>query len=76
MFNSTTQKTSINNPANGIIQRSNEKSFFVNLQNGSSLCDKLFCNEPKYHNKSVLVLQVMLMNQQYMLCELIFKDEI
>jgi len=76
MFNTTSNKTTINNPATGIIQRSNEKSYFLTFQRGSSLEDKIFSDNPKHKDKEVSVLQALLMDGQWLLCELVLKSDL
>lgn len=76
MFNSTTNKTTINNPATGIMQKSNEKSFFVNIGHRSKIADKIFTNNPTYYDKKVSVLQIMLSNNDYMFLELVFTEDL
>jgi hypothetical protein len=56
-------------PATGIIQRSNEKSFFLKFHQGSKLADKLFEPNPKYNDKSISIIQMMLINEGYILVE-------
>lgn len=68
-------KTVINTPASGIIQRSNEKSFFVRMHQKSQLSDKLFTDNPKYNDKPVMVIQVLLIQENYLLVELVNSDD-
>jgi len=74
MFNTTnnTAKTDIKTPATGIIQRSADNSFFLNLHQKSNLADDLFDDKPKYKEKPVSVIQVMLINDGYMLAECVY----
>lgn len=76
MFNSTTNKTTINNPATGIIQKSNEKSFFINIGHRSGYADKIFCDNPKYLDQNVSVLQILLSNNDYIFLELVFAEDL
>lgn len=76
MFNTISQKTTINNPANGIIQKSNEKSFFLNFHNKSSLADGILSEEPNYGRKGVSVLQILLMSNDWLLCEIVYSDDL
>ncbi len=71
MFNTTNNnsKTEIKTPATGIIQRSNEKSFFLKFHQNSKLADKLFEPNPKYNDKDISVIQMMLINESYILAE-------
>lgn len=76
MFNTISQKTTINNPANGIIQKSNEKSFFLNFHNRSGLADKILSEEPNYGHRSVSVVQILLMSNDWLLCEIVYSDDL
>jgi hypothetical protein len=71
MFNNTNNnyKTNINTPATGIIQKSNEKSFFLNFHQNSQLAKKLFEPNPQYQNKNIVIVQMMLINEGYILAE-------
>ena len=71
MFNTTNNnsKTEIKTPATGIIQRSNEKSFFLKFHQNSKLADKLFEPNPKYSDKAISIIQMMLINESYILAE-------
>lgn len=64
----------MNTPATGIIQRSSDKSFFVRCHQTSPLSDSLFNSDPIYNRKSISVLQVMLMNENYILVEIMYND--
>ena len=71
MFNTTNNnsKTEIKTPATGIIQRSNEKSFFLKFHQNSKLADKLFELNPKYNDKAISIIQMMLINESCILAE-------
>lgn len=71
MFNTTNNnsKTEIKTPATGIIQRSNEKSFFLKFHQNSKLADELFEHNPKYNDKAISIIQMMLINESYILAE-------
>ena len=70
MFNTTNNtKTEIKTPATGIIQRSNAKSFFLKFHQNSRVSDALFEPQPKYKDKPISVIQVMLINEGYLLAE-------
>lgn len=71
MFNTTNNnsKTEIKTPATGIIQRSNGKSFFLKFHQNSKLADKLFEPNPKYNDKAISIIQMMLINESYILAE-------
>ena len=76
MFNSTTNKTTINNPATGVIQKSNDKSFFVNIASKGILSDKIFTKKPKYDEEEVSVLQILLSNNEYVFLELVLTKDL
>lgn len=57
---------------NGIIKRTNFKSFFVNCHYKSVMADKLFDSEPSYKGKSCQVLQVMMIEDGYLVIECLF----
>lgn len=71
MFNTANNnsKTEIKTPATGIIQRSNEKSFFLKFHQNSKLADKLFEPNPRYNDKVISIIQIMLINESYILAE-------
>ena len=78
MFNTTnnTNKTVLNTPANGIIQKSNEKSFFLRMHQNSKLADRLFVKNPTYNDKYVVVLQVLLTHDDWFLVEFVEKEHL
>ena len=79
MLNTMNHKVSnqINAPATGIIQRSSDSSFFLSFHQNSQLAGKLFDPKPEYENKPVSIIQVMLINKDYLLAEVIYvKTEI
>ena len=67
-------KVNMNSPATGIIQRSSEKSFFIRCHQTSPLSESLFNASPKYNNKRVSILQVILINEGYVLIEAVFDE--
>jgi hypothetical protein len=76
MFNTTTQNTKINIPATGIIQRSNQKSFFLNLQSRSKLANDIFSSKAEYNGKKISILQVLLMSEDWLLCEIVYNENL
>ena len=77
MFNQTNvnnSKTEIKAAATGIIQRSNENSFFLKFHHGSRLADELFEPTPMYKNKSINIIQMLLIGEGYILAECIYLD--
>lgn len=76
MLNSTTisNKTVFNAPASGIIQKSNIKSFFVRMHQKSSQADKVF-EENKYDREDIVVLQILLSHEGWLIVELIYKKD-
>ena len=67
-------KINMNTPATGIIQRSSEKSFFIRCHQTSRTSDNLFSSSPWYEGKSVSILQVILINEGYVLIEAVFDE--
>jgi hypothetical protein len=67
-------KINMNTPATGIIQRSSEKSFFIRCHQTSRTADNLFSSSPWYEGKSVYILQVILINEGYVLIEAVFDE--
>ena len=78
MLNTTNNisKTEIKTPATGIIQRSNEKSFFLKFHQNSKLADQLFEPNPKYNNKAISIIQMMLINEGYILAECVNVEDV
>lgn len=78
MLNTTNNisKTEIKTPATGIIQRSNEKSFFLKFHQNSKLADYLFEPNPKYNNKAISIIQMMLINEGYILAECVNVEDV
>lgn len=78
MWNTTnnTNKTEINSPATGIIQKSNPKSFFLRMQNGSELSKQIFSQNPVHKMLKVAVIQVLLMDKEWLLVELVAESEL
>lgn len=68
-------KTDIKTPATGIIQKSNPKSFFLKMHQDSRLSDTIFEDNPSYNKKRVEVIQVMLINKDYMLVEIVYTED-
>ena len=56
MLNTTNNnsKTVINTPATGIIQKSNDKSFFLRFHQKSTLSDKIFNSNPTYQDVKIV----------------------
>lgn len=69
--NNNNQKTTINTAATGIIQRSNEASFFLRFHHSSGLAKDLFKPNPQYEKKPIAILQIMLIADGYVLAECI-----
>lgn len=72
----TTNNIDIKTPATGIIQRSADNSFFLKFHQGSILADEIFASSPVYKGKSIAIIQVMLINEGYMLVEIINEESI
>jgi hypothetical protein len=65
------QKTTINTPATGIIQRSSAVSYFLRFHHNSNLAKELFEPNPEYNKKTISILQMMLIADGYILAECI-----
>lgn len=92
MFNNTSNSINanmhINTPAVGIIQKSHKKSFFKRFHQGSPMSTALFDHIPKLgikvkklgfdstEEKEIIILQVMLINDGYVLAECILIEDI
>lgn len=74
--NNSVTKTEINSPATGIIQKSNSKSFFLRMKNGSELSKQIFSMYPEYNRIRVAVIQVLLMDKEWLLVELVDESEL
>lgn len=72
---SNNSKTIINTPASGILQKSNNKSFFLRFHQKSRIADKIFHHNPMYENMQVVVIQTLLLGEGEMLCELIKESD-
>lgn len=57
---------------NGILKRTNLKSFFACCHYKSTMAEELFNHEPSYKNKPCQVMQVMMIEGGYLLIECIF----
>lgn len=77
MLNTTNNnsKTVINTPASGIMQKSNPKSFFLKMHHNSKLADALFDAEPEYKHRPVFVIQVLLMSDNWIMAEVVYKED-
>lgn len=78
MFNTTNNnsRVSFNSPATGIIQKSNEKSFFLRMHQNSNLADKVFGSNGEYKNEPVIVLQVLLTHEEWYLVEVVKEKDL
>jgi hypothetical protein len=72
MFNTTTVKTDITNEVAGLIKRTVEESFFLKFHQNSRLADQLFEPKPEYKSKPVKLVQMMLINEGYILAECVY----
>jgi len=59
--------------ATGIMQKTIEGSFFINCHHNSKMADKIFSNTPKYDEKEVIVLQILIIHEGYLIIELLNK---
>lgn len=77
MFNTTNHNnTNIKTPAAGIIQKSNAKSYFIKFHQTSQLASEIFTDEPEHKRKRIEVLQVLLINDGYVLVELVKTEDL
>jgi len=72
MFNETKVVTEINHNIGGIIKKLDEKSFFIKFHQNSRLADNLFEPNPKYKDKPISIIQMMLINGGEILAECIY----
>lgn len=63
--------TFLNNPVNGIIQKSNPNSFFVKMKTTSENASQVFSKNPKLVDIEVIVLQVLILGNEWLLVELV-----
>ena len=68
-------KTEIKNPATGIIQKSNENSFFLKFHQNSQLADRLFEPKSMYGGKAISIIQIMLINESYLMAECVYVED-
>lgn len=73
MWNTTnnTTNTSFNSPATGIIQKSNQHSYFLRMHQNSELSIEIFCEEPRHGKNKITVLQVLLTHESWFLVEIV-----
>lgn len=82
MFNTynPTQKVNVN-AVSGTLSKTCENSFFKYAQIGSDLMRLLMSNEPKisnsgdFRNRNVVILQAMCIGDNYMMFEVMWKDD-
>jgi hypothetical protein len=72
----TTINTTMNAPASGIIQKSNKDSYFLRMHKDSQRSKELFVDKPKYEDQPVAVLQVLLMDEKYLMVEVVPADKL
>lgn len=77
MLNTTNNnsKTVINTPASGIIQKSNDKSFFLILHQNSRKADKIFHHIPEYADMKVIVIQTLLLSEGQIMVEIVKESD-
>lgn len=77
MFDTTnvTNKTVMNTPATGTLQKSNAKSFFLRILSTSIDAGSILSRSPKYRDVKVIVLQVLLMDKEWLLIEAIDESD-
>ena len=65
------KKTEIKTPATGVIQRSNEKSFFLRFHQNSTTAERVLMSKPKYDDKPIIIIQMMAFADGYILAEIV-----
>lgn len=77
MLNTTnlSLKTTVNQGVSGIIQKSNQKSFFSRFHFNSDRATNLFGPKSEYDGKSVVIIQMLLITEGYILAELVYKED-
>jgi hypothetical protein len=71
MLNTTNNNTTLNTPATGIVQKSNNSSFFLTMHQNSELAKTIFNENSKYNNIEIIVLQVLLINNGWFIVEVV-----
>lgn len=69
-------KLELKNPATGIIQRSNPKSYFLRFHQNSILADEVFKEKPEHKKKAISIIQIMLINDNFILAEVVCTDDL
>jgi len=64
-----------NGAASGIIQKSHDKSIFINMHNTGNLQKTMFSENPKFGEKKIVVLQVLLMSENWMMVEFVYEKD-
>lgn len=71
---SPTQKVSVNS-VSGTLTKTCKDSFFISCHINSELAKYIFLSSPKYHEKEVVVLQIMLASNDWIITELIYSND-
>ena len=78
MLNSYNQKIEIN-AVSGTLVKNFKDSFIINFHYNSPLAKRLLCENPimekRGADRDVVVLQTMILPNDYLLCEVIWKDD-
>lgn len=79
MLNSYNQKIEIN-AVSGTLVKNFKDSFMINFHYNSPLAEQLLCKKPTLKkcdnvNEGVVVLQTMILPNNYLLCEVMWKDD-
>jgi hypothetical protein len=64
-------KNKIKKGVKGLLQKSNQDSFFIMVNGGSLKYNDIFTDKPTYENYKVEVLQIMIINEQWLIVELL-----
>lgn len=77
MLNTTTSHntTVFNAPATGIIQKSNNLSYFIRFHYKSEAASIVFSDKPEYDRKPIVVLQTLLIADGWMLVEVVKAED-
>lgn len=77
MLNNTNnnQRVEINTPATGIIQKATKDSFFLRFHQNSQMALDLFKPKPKQDGKPIEILQIMLINDSFLIAECVFIED-
>ena len=56
-----------------VIQKTKEEnSFFIRLHHNWALSNEIFCNRPEYKGSAIKILQIMTLDEGYLLVECVY----